>query len=509
MINLMYIVLMAMLAMNVSSDVLDGFSQVKDGLKKTNENIEQRNASIIHTMKAYAETNPEKGTAAYEKALEVRSITTRLYDEIEQYKADIVTRVDGPNADIDNMVNREDLDAASAIMLDPSSMKGTELRTNIEQFRDYITTIVNNPEKQTSIAQLLETAPVQRKGEIGEMSWEEFKFDNQPAIAAVTLLTKLQNDIKFAEGEALQSLFETVDEGDIHVNVLNAFVIPQSRYIMRGGKYSADVVLAAVDTTKLPTVYINGRMLDNDRGHYELTAGAAGNYSYEGYIEMAHDDGSVTRHDFSSSYTVMEPSATISATMMNVLYAGIDNPISISVPGVDNSGVTATMTNGTLTRSGDGWIARPAEIGKEAKISVTASFEGSSLGVGDITFRVRKLPDPTPFIQYTDAQGNSANYMGGGNGIPKAALKAAPGISAAIDDGILNIPFEVISFQMISFDQMGDAHPENSDGARFSQRQLNRINSMKRNAQFFITSIKAKGPDGTVRELSPIQVVVK
>lgn len=508
MINLMYIVLMAMLALNVSSDVLNGFSQVKEGLTRTNENIEQRNASIIGALEAFSQQNPEKGLPWYNKALEVKRMTNDIYNKIDSLKTKIVCRADGENGDFDNIENRENLDAASAVMLDPSTTRGARLRKEIDNYRGYVMSIVSDSVKRAAIEHSLSTASVQRPGEIGHVSWEEYKFDNQPVVAAITLLTKLQNDIKFSEGEALQTLLANVDAGDVRVNELNAFVIPNSRNVMRGSRYTANIVLAAVDTTQRPIVYINGQQLPNDRGLYEIVTGATGNFDYSGYLEVPHGDGSITRHEFSSSYTVMEPSATISATMMHVLYAGIDNPISISVPGVANNAVNASMTNGTLSRQGDGWVARPNKVGEDAVITVSAVMDGSTLSVGATTFRVRKLPDPTPFVQYRDAQGNLESYRGGGRGLSKAILQAAPGLGAAIDDGVLNIPFDVVSFETLFFDQMGNAMPEVSNGAQFTQRQRDRFKQLKRGSRFFISRVKAKGPDGITRDISPIEVIV-
>ncbi len=185
----------------------------------------------------------------------------------------------------------------------------------------------------------------------------------------------------------------------MRVNELNAYVIPNSNMVMRGGKYTANIVLAAIDTTQRPAVFVNGSKLNNDRGILEFTAGAVGSHDYSGYIEVMRGDGTVAQHPFKSSYTVMEPMATISATMMNVLYAGIDNPISISVPGVPMTAIQATMTNvSTLTRNGDAWIAKATQVGAEAVISVSAQMDGRTQKVGSMTFRVRKLPDPSPYI---------------------------------------------------------------------------------------------------------------
>lgn len=508
MINLMYIVLMAMLALNVSSDVLDGFTQVKDGLTRTNKQVEHRNTAILDELEAFSLQNPEKGRQWYEKGLEVHQMTEELYNTIEDLKTQIVREADGAAGSVDNIQNRENLDAASIIMLDPSTLRGAALREQIDRYRDYLTSVMPDSIKQVSVNEALATDPVQRSGQLGEQLWEEYKFDNQPVVAAVTLLTKLQNDVRFAEGEALTYLLSNVDAGDVRVNELNAFVIPNSRLVMRGGKYQANIVLAAVDTTARPQIFINGKQLADGMNLYETVAGSTGNFDYKGYIEVPHGDGTVTRHDFNSSYTVIEPSATVSATMMNVLYAGIDNPISISVPGATNSNVSATITNGTLSRSGDGFIARPSKVGENAIVTVTANIDGRNMEVAKTTFRVRKLPDPTPYIIFKDAQGNNEKYKGGGRGISKQQLLQAPGLEAAIDDDLLNIGFKVLSFQTIFFDSMGNAIPENSDGAAFSQRQKSQIQRLNRGKRFFISGVKAVGPDGITRDLAPIEVII-
>ena len=508
MINLMYIVLTAMLALNVSSDVLNGFTQVEEGLKRTNTNVEERNAGILASLEAFAAQNPDKGRRWYDKATEVRRVTDGIYHRIDSLKRLIVIEADGSDGDVDNIQNRDNLEAASVVMLAGTKSRGAALRRDLDAYRTYITSLVTDTVKRVSLEKTLSTAPVLRKGTLGKQSWEESKFDNQPVVAAVTLLTKLQNDVKFAEGEALQNLLANVDAGDVRVNELNAFVIPQSRFVMRGGKYSANIVLAAVDTTARPEVYINGAKLANDRGLYEFNPGSTGSFDYSGYLEVPHGDGSVTRHPFQSSYTVIEPTATVSATMMNVLYAGIDNPISISVPGVPTGKVSATMTNGTLSRSGDHWVAHPQKVGDEAVVSVSAEMDGRPMSMAQTKFRVRKLPDPTPYIAFKDAQGNTSHYKGGGRGLSKSLLLAAPGIEAAIDDDLLNIAFKVLSFETVFFDSMGNAIPEVSNGSQFSQRQKDSFRRLSRGKRFYISRVKAVGPDGITRDLAPIEVIV-
>jgi gliding motility-associated protein GldM len=508
MINLMYIVLTAMLALNVSSDVLNGFTQVEEGLTRTNHNVEQRNAAILNTLRAFAEKNPDKGQVWYDKAQEVRRVTAEVYQKIDSVKLLIVKKADGEDGDVSNILNRDNLEASSVVMLSGPRPQGLPLRKTIDGYRTYISSLMTDSVKRKNIMKALATDEVLSKGQLGKQTWEESKFNNQPVVAAVTLLTKLQNDVKYAEGEALQALLANVDAGDVRVNELNAFVIPQSRFVMRGGKYSANIVLAAVDTTARPVIYVNGSRLGNDRGLYEVSPGATGTFDYSGYLEVPHGDGTISRHPFQSSYTVIEPTATVSATMMNVLYAGIDNPISISVPGVAMNGVSATMSNGSLTRSGDHWVAHPAKVGEEATITVNADMDGKQMTVASTKFRVRKLPDPTPYIAYKDGNGNTNHYKGGGRGLSKAFLLAANGIQAAIDDDLLNIQFKVLSFETVFFDSMGNAIPEVSQGDQFSQRQKDSFRRLSRGKRFYISRVKAIGPDGITRDLAPIEVIV-
>ena len=506
MINLMYIVLTAMLALNVSSDVLNGFSQVHDGIQRTNLNMSARNEVQFRYLEEIYERNPEKAKVWYSRGVELRDKASALYNEIEQLKTAIAVAADGKNGDYKNIKNNDDLEAASVTMLNPSTMRGAKLRGDVDKFREYVVTLIGDSAKKASVNEMLSTAVA--KGDMGKTSWEQKMFESMPSVAAVTLLAKLQNDIRQAESEALGNLITNVDIGDVRVNELNAYVIPHSTMIMRGGKYSANIVLAAIDTTQRPTVYINGAKLNNSEGLYEFVPGSTGTHDYSGYIEVLRGDGSIAQHPFKSSYTVIEPMATISPTMMNVLYAGILNPISISVPGVPMNQIQATMTNGTLTRNGDLWQASPGKVGSEATITVTANMDGRQMNVGSMTFRVRKLPDPTVYIPIKDANGQVNHYKGSPKRISKAQLMNADGLGAAIDDDILNVTYSVVSFSTVFIDQMGNSIPEISDGSRFSSRQKEQFKRLKNGKSFFISNVKAKGPDGITRDISPMEVAL-
>ena len=137
------------------------------------------------------------------------------------------------------------------------------------------------------------------------------------------MLSKLQSDVRYAEGEVLHALVANVDVKDIRVNKLSAFVIPESRTVVSGDRFSAQIVMAAVDTTRQPEIYIGGRKVNLRNNTYQFTAGGVGEHSFSGYITMRNGSGDVIRRDFTQKYSVVAPSATVSADLMNVLYLSL------------------------------------------------------------------------------------------------------------------------------------------------------------------------------------------
>lgn len=505
MINLMYIVLTAMLALNVSSDVLDGFNRVHESIAGSSQDLRSRSDVLYSRMEQIYAANPRKAAVAYHNATEARGLSRALCSRIDSLMLEVARKADGADGNPAELKNREDLEAATEVLLNPVNRRGAALRKQLDDFRACLLPLLPEGPRRDNAARQLSTAPKSVPGSVGKVSWEQSNFEGMPAIAAITLLRKLQNDVLHAEAEAVANMITSVDIGDVRVNELSAYVIPRSNMVMRGSRYAADIVLAAIDTTKRPDIFVGGRKIPS--GHYEFVASSAGTHQLSGYMEVAGADGNITRRPFSSSYTVVEPMATISATMMNVLYAGIDNPVAISVPGVPMSGVQASMTNGTLRRSGDSWVARPSKIGTDAVVSVTANVDGHAQRVATMKFRVRKLPDPTPYIAVSDGS-STLHYKGTPRRISRRQLLSADGLGAAADDEMLNVAYTVVGFSTVFFDSMGNAIPEKSDGSRFSARQKEQFRRLKPGKRFFITSVKAKGPDGMVRDISPMEVAV-
>ena len=501
MINLMYVVLMAMLALNISSEVLNGFSIVEESLNRTTANSSKENEALYGNFAEQMKANPQKVKEWFEKATAVKRMSDSLYNFAQSLKEQIVIEADGKDGNIYDIKNKDNLEAASHVMLAPGTGQGKRLYNAINSFRQRILSMVTDPHQRSIIESNLTTKLPKNAHTMGK-NWQEYMFEDMPVAGAVTLLSKLQSDVRYAEGEVLHTLVANIDMKDIRVNKLSAFVIPESKTVISGDQFSAQIVMAAVDTTQQPEIYVGGQRISN--GLYRFTAGAVGEHSFGGYITMRDGSGNVIRRDFTQKYTVVAPSATVSADLMNVLYAGYDNPISVSIPGVPLSAVSASMSGGSFHSIGMGrYIARPSAVGSDVTISVASNDNGKSRQMGKFTFHVRKLPDPAAYLSI-----GTDRFRGGG--LAKASLMGAPGIKAAIDDGILDIEFKVTGFETVFFDNMGNAVPMASAGASFSERQRETFRKLSRGKRFYISRITAVGPDGIARKLNgSMEVIVK
>ncbi len=506
MINLMYIVLMAMLALNISTEVLNGFSIVEESLNRTTKSSSEQNEALYGGFEEQMKANPGKVRVWFEKATAVKDMSDSLYNFAQTLKTEIVRVADGRDGDPLNINNKDNLDAAGEVMLAPGSGKGRKLFHAINSYRERILKMISDPAQKKIIANNLSTAiPKNAKNVLGK-NWQEYMFENMPVAAAVTLLSKLQSDVRYAEGEVLHTLVSNIGLKDIRVNKLDAFVIPEKTVLYPGESFKANIVMAAVDTTQTPEIYVNGRRINSATGRYQFAAGGVGDHQFSGYMLMRNGNGDMVRRDFLQKYSVIPApnTATVAADLMNVLYAGYSNPVSISVPGVPANGVSATMTGGSLSSKGNGhFVAVPAAVGQDVTIHVTARDKGQTRTMPPFVFHVRKLPDPTAYLSI-----GTNRFKGGG--LPKVSLMGLSTVSAAIDDGLLDIPFKVLGFETVFFDNMGNAVPIASNGASFSERQKEQFRHLSRNKRFYIRGVKAVGPDGITRTLPyPLEVIVK
>lgn len=503
MINLMYIVLMAMLALNVSSDVLKGFSLIGDSLKRTTDNAMKENQALYADFAEKYKDNPVKVKPWYDKAMQVKKMSDSLYNLASHLRLAIAREADGADGDPDNLQNKEDLEASNRVMLAPARGQGERLFNAIKSYRESILTYVSDPRQRAIIASNLATDVPKDENHVGK-NWQQYMFEEMPSIAAVTMLAKLQSDVRKAENEVIHNLVSNVDIKDIRVNELNAYVSAEATTLYPGETFRSKIFMAAVDTTQRPEIYVNGRRIASD-GNYSFTVGSPGEYSFTGYVSMANAAGDIIRRPFTQKYNVIPPpqGATVAADLMNVLYAGFDNPISVSVSGLPNSQVHLSMAGGSLQARGDGkYTARPSKVGQNVTFTVTGTVNGRTQNMGAFTFQVRKLPDPTAYIQL-----GTDRYKGGR--VAKGTIIGANALGAAIDDGLLNIPFKVLGFETVFADRMGNFRPEPSAGANFTNNQRNLMRELRRGQRFYISKVRAVGPDGITRTLNgSLEVII-
>ena len=299
MINLMYIVLMAMLALNISTEVLNGFSVVEESLNRTTGNSTKENEAIFGELDQMMRKNPQKVREWFMMASTVREMSDSLYDYAQSLKVAIVREADGEKGDPLHIDGKDNIEAASYIMLNPANGQGHRLYEAINSYRSRILRFVTDPRQKKIISSNLST--VVPRHSMGK-NWEEYMFENMPVAAAVTLLSKLQSDVRYAEGEVLHTLVANVGLKDLRVNKMQAFVVPSQTRLYPGESMTARMFMGAVDSTQQPQVYVNGQLVKGNQ--ITVRAGAPGRHTLNGYILIKDMAGNVLRRNFSQDYWV-------------------------------------------------------------------------------------------------------------------------------------------------------------------------------------------------------------
>ncbi len=526
MIGMMYLVLTAMLAMNVSADILEGFSMVEQSLHINTKGSVNRNVNLYYQFEDLNGRNPDKVGDWLNSAKDIRLESDKLFQAIEDLKIEIVAHADGKdkleaagvykNKSLDgyHIEAKSNLDAAGWICIEESGpKKGIVIRKAIEKYRDLLLSkVISDTAKVSLITKTFSTDKVIGHG--NELrDWEVARFSMMPVAAVTTILSKIQADVRSIEGEVVTYLKGMVDADDFRVNAIEALPIPESKYVIQGGKYSARIILAARDSTQKPQVYVGGDYKNGvggtivEDGLYERPASSIGEQKYGGYIKVFRPDGSSSFYVFESEFNVGAPSATISADQMNVFYAGIDNEVSVSVPGVASTSVVATMVGGSLIKKPNGgYIARPAKVGQECIINVVAKIDGRDQRMGSRNFRVKMLPPPIAFLPYRDDAGNRMKYKGNEK-IAKKFLLDVTTLGAELDDADIEADFKVIGFELNVSSAMG-SQILSSSGANFTEQQIAYIRTTSKGKKFFIGGVRAMGPDKVERKLPPMEVIV-
>ncbi len=500
MIGMMYLVLTAMLALNVSTDILNGFRLVDDSLHLTMDATDRRNKELMANFRAANEQNAQKVGEWYSKAQALTAKSDSMYNYINEFKYNIVVLADGEkkaqkDPRVSNIEARDNLDVTSQYAINEGH--GAELKQMFVDFRNMLIDFSDGVKKEEFESMFTTAGGVNNDGD--SIPWEYVVFEGMPVGASVTLLTKMQNDIRSAETEMIQFLMNQTDASDYRVNKLKAFVIPQSTYVMRGGQYSAQIVLSAVDSTARPSYFVNGAKLDST-GVYRASCNSTGTFRYKGQIELqSNDGGEMEVYEFEDGYTVGEPSATMSNVELNVMYRGYDNKFSISVPGVPNDKVKVSATGAGVSRNGNMYIIKPTIEKGKVVLTVQAELDGKVLTMGTQEYRIMPLPKPGAYFSAGD------KLYDGGN-IPRNTLLNTNNrvVASFGQDALLDLKYTIESFK-VQF-ASGKLVPANGD--KFTTTQLSEMQKLKQGAPVNIVDIKAKGPDGRTVTLRGLPLTV-
>ena len=270
MIGMMYLVLTAMLALNVSAAILNGYTQVDESLHATIETTESQNTVAYKRFTAALEQNPEKTQQWYDKAMEVKTKSQEMFDYIQKFKDDLVSMSGGAvdketkmavetNATVRQISKADDTNNPERYGINDGH--ATELKNKILEYSAFLKDMADDEAFDATIDATFDVSGG-KNAEGHSVSWEESIFKEMPLCAVITVLTKIQNDVRNFEGKTVNLLYQGTDAGDIRVNKLSAYVIPSSDYVIRGSRYRAQIILAAVDSTQTPEYYINGNKID-------------------------------------------------------------------------------------------------------------------------------------------------------------------------------------------------------------------------------------------------------
>lgn len=515
MIGMMYLVLTAMLALNVSKEAVEAFKKVDKGLTLAISNYAAKNNLIYQEFdRADAENHAKAGkykTAAYA----VKQRADEAYEFIQGLKIEIINKAEGPDnlavkgneVEVEEVKRIDDVNIPSEILIGANENgKAYALKALLSEYREFLITTLEgkNPTVEAALKTSLSTDDGKNKD--GEKEpWENLNFQTLPLVAVICILSEYQMSVRNAETEVLNYLYTQIDASSFKFNKLTAIVIPASTYVTQGSSYEAKVFISATDTTQTPKIIVNGAELPLDetgKGIYKVGATSVGQKKWGGIIALKAPDGSIKNYEFNDTYFVGEPNVIVSATGMNVMYAGILNPIDVSVPGVSPDKIKVRVVNGISTvekvKDSQGvpfkgtWAVKPDAAGKNVQVIVTAEMNGKQVQMPPYDFRVKPLPTPI------------AVFGGKSTGsIPRATAAAQQGVFAIMPDFDFNLQYQITGYTILFSDNRGDFE-EKSTTSTLTTRQKDMINRLTRGKNLIIKDITALGPDGKTKELSPV-----
>ncbi|PRY91416.1 protein involved in gliding motility GldM [Marinilabilia salmonicolor] len=504
MIGMMYLFLTAMLALNVSGELLQAFQLVDSSIRKTIETMENKNSLLYSDFESAYATNEKKVSDQYHNALEVKAEADSLFKHIQDLKTLIVQTADGPEATPTQYTSLDNQDIAAQLMItERGGARSKELKEHLIHYRDLLSEMVDPAD--TALLNALERTltpkdPPRSEGE--GRSWESEKFEHLPMSAVMALMSQLQSEVRNMESDMIRYLYGKIDEGSFKFNSVEAIVIPRSEYVIRGDEYYAEIMLAARDTTQPPIVTVNGEELpiNNGRGILRIPANSTGEKEWSGEIAVMGPDGTYTRRHVTGSYLVSQPGVVISPTKMNVFYVGVENPVEVSVPGVPSENLNVRITNARMRKvRGNEFSVSPNanSAGKQAIVSVSTTLNGQTQNLGSQPFRIKRVPDPVATV---------AGMRGGGIG--KNLLLAQRAVIAKMDNFDFDLRFNITNFR-ISTIRDGYLQFVDSESGVITTEQKDLIQGVGIGGVVLFNNIQAKGPDGSTRDLGSLSFTIQ
>lgn len=530
MIAMMYLVYTAMLALNVSSDILNAFIVVDDTLIVSNKNVASKCSNdYLWLNNQEALLGAAKVGDVNKKARQLKEETNSMVNYIETMRRDLIYYVDGDSLTtikndkgesvttlrtVATMKAKENFDKPTDFMI--NKKKATELKNRINLYKKNVLKLIA-PKDKKQIEKYLGLKVDQKFTKDNfDQSWEEHNFEHIIAAASVTILNKTIGEVRNAESMILDHLKSSISADDFKFDQIGGRTIPKSQMVFSGDNYEADIIVAAYDTKTNPEVYykmgvdtlteenLAGAVkLEGAEGVVKLKIGAnnIGAQRYAGLIKIIDPQGRPKYYSFRDEYSVMKPTATIAADKMNVLYAGIANPVSVAAPvAPEKLSVSFPGCKAKSTGAGKYDISVPASlIGKKVTATVSAKVENSNKVLGSTIFRVKKVPNPRAVL--------GANIRGGKRA--KSELLANPLIRASMgEDFAYDLKWRVNSFRVIFVIKGYEDPPLACQGGVMSEAVKAKIQKATSNTVIYFTDIKVSSEAGT-RTLDEFSVRIR
>jgi gliding motility-associated protein GldM len=491
MIGIMYLVLLAMLALNVSDLVLKAFRNINDSLNTSKENVGN---NITQLLKNYENTKAKESADNAERlvrAKKAHAIGEDLIKYIDALQQQIAADGFDENGDL---TQRNNLDIGQNIMGNDNENKaGKKLQEKINQAGKELAALLKSDEgRPTFMLQALDPA----KPKAGEpKTWTGNNFgEGVPLTAFRTILTMLQNDAKNMEADVINKIL--ADKPMVTLDQFEAVAVAPSSYVIKGQPYKAEIYLTASDSKSSPDITVNGSRVPtvNGKGVYTGATGSVGTFTWKGTIRVKDRTGKVTDYPTPTmTYQVAAPSASVSSDKLNVIYAGIPNPFTISAPGFPD--VNASISGGSLSGGkGKYTVNVPGSlVGREVTINVSGKNGTATLPLGAYKFRVKPIPDPV------------AKFAGKKGGIMSANKMASTDqVVAELENFDFDLSVKVIKFQVTILRPRQDPLPFYCTGDNFSSQAKAAIASLPYGSKVFIENITAQMPDGRQPALNPL-----